>query len=371
MKRVATLLLAIAAGTFARSAHAQGPVPTAPQSTPQVPWANKFFLPDIAQNPTQVPPPMIAWDFKDVPHGTLCSHTFTITNIYDEPMQVVEVRKSCHCLDYVPMPQMLKPNETANFTVTMNTGKFVGHNAQTLYVTFGPKFISTAVIKLSATSKADVTLSPGAVAFGTVPLGTSRTEAVEVEYRGAKLRDANNKTIDWKIVGVLPNQAPVDVKINEVKPPGFSIGLISRPPKFRVDVTLKPTAPPGPIGEQVSLTTNDPNNPVVQVMLTGNVQAPIEVAPQIVRFDSVGIGQEATQRVIVRAGKPFRVIQVDGQDDRVSVELPPTTVPLPVNVLTIKFRPSETGPTSRVLRIHTDLDGKVIANLPVEGEGTK
>src|SRR5262249_12410496 len=149
-----------------------------------------------------------------------------------------------------------------------------------------------------------------------------------------------------------------------------SIRLIgAQSPKFRVDVTLKPDAPAGTISEQVSLTTNDPNNPVVQVMLTGTVQAPLEVSPNSVRFDAVPVGEVATQRVMVRASKPFRVLQVEGQDEAISVEMAPTTVPLPHHILTLKFRPTQTGSASRVLRIHTDLDGKVISNLPVEGEG--
>jgi len=390
MTRSAVLLLALSALSISRPALAQGTAPpapailtlptapppsttpaapSAPQPIPQIPWANKFFLPDIAQNPSQIPPAMIAWDFKDVPHGTLCSHTFTITNVYDEPMQIVEVRKSCHCLDYVPMPQLLRPNETGQFTVTMNTGKFVGHNAQTLYITFGPKYISTAVLKLSATSKADVTLSPGAIAFGTVSLGSTRSESVEIEYRGGKLKEGN-KTKEWKIQGVQATAAPLDVKVNEVKK-GLNLGLFGGPPKFRVDVMLKANAPPGPISEQISLTTNDSSNPVVQVMVTGTVQAPLEVSPASVHFDGIVANQVATQRVMVRAGKPFRILQVEGQDEVVSVDLPPIATPLPVHVLTVKFRPAQPGTVTRVLRLQTDLDGKVTVNLPVNGEGTK
>lgn len=346
----------------------QGQSPTLPAGgmPSPAPWANKFFLPDIAQNPTQAPPPMITKDFKEVPHGTLCSHTFTITNIYDEPMQIIEVRKSCHCLDYVPMPQMLKPNESASFTVTMDAGKFVGYNAQTLYVTFGPKYISTAVIRLSATSKADVTLNPGAVAFGTVALGSSVTRSVEVEYRGPRLRDSSNRSIDWKLTGVLPHTLPVDVAISDVKSSGLGLGLISRPPKYRVDVTLKPTALPGSLHDQIALTTNDPNNPLVQVTVTATVQAPLEIAPQSVRFDSVSRGEEASQRVIVRGGRPFRIISVDGQDESLQVEMPPISAPLPVHVLTIRYRPQAAGLLQRVLRIQTDLEGKISVNLPVE-----
>ena len=129
-----------------------------------------------------------------MPHGTLCTHTFTITNIYDVPMQITEVRKSCTCLDYVPLAKVLQPNETGELTVTMNSGKFVGTNSQTFYVTFGPKFVSTAVVRVSANSKTDVTVNPGAVIFGTVPQGTKSSQTVKLEYKG--------RNRDWKYSNV-------------------------------------------------------------------------------------------------------------------------------------------------------------------------
>ena len=84
------------------------------------------------------------------------------------------------------MTKALQPNETAEFTVTMNAGKFVGFNAQTFYVTFGPKYVSTAVIRVQATSRTDVSINPGGVAFGTVPLGTRPSQSVSIKYSGRR-----------------------------------------------------------------------------------------------------------------------------------------------------------------------------------------
>src|SRR5262245_8329556 len=204
-----------------------GPAQPAPPA-PAAPWANKFFLPDIATNREQVPPPVITHNFGEVPHGTLCVQKFTITNIYDVPMQVTEVRRSCTCLDHVPMTKTLQPNDTAEFVVTMDTGKFVGFNAQSLYVTFGPKFVSTAVIRLQATSRTEVSLSPGAVGFGSVPQGAQTSQSVSVKYSG--------RSRDWKLTEVMPVQGPLEVKLTEVSRGGPLRGGA----EYQVDVTLKP-----------------------------------------------------------------------------------------------------------------------------------
>src|SRR5262245_11643824 len=270
----AGLGLTLTVGANARPVTPSKPTPPAPAAQPAqaaAPWANKFFLPDIAANREQTPPPVVMHNFGEVPHGTVCSHTFTITNIYDVPMQITEVRKSCTCLDHVPMDKTLQPNETAEFTVTMNTGKFVGFNTQTFYVTFGPKYVSTAVIRVSATSRTDVSINPGGVAFGTVPLGTRPTQSVSVKYSG--------KARDWKLNEVAPVQGPFEVKVTETSRGGPFRGGV----EYQVEVTLKATATPGLVAEQVNIKTSDATHPVVQIAVTATIAAPLELAPNKVR----------------------------------------------------------------------------------------
>jgi hypothetical protein len=334
--------------------------PAAPAQPMQAaPWANKFFLPDIATNREQVAPAVITHNFGDVPHGTLCVHKFTITNIYDTPMQITEVRKSCSCLDYVPMTKVLQPNDTAELTVTMNAAKFVGQNAQTFYVTFGPKFVSVAVLRVSANSRTDVSVNPGAVSFGTVAQGTRMNQAVQVKYSG--------RSRDWKITEVVQGTYPFDVRLSEVS----RGGLVRGGAEYQVDVTLRANAAPGAISEQITLKTNDPTNPLIHIGVTGNIAAPLEVSPNKVRLEAKVGGEPVTQRILVRAAKPFKVIGVDGADNGITVDLPATAAALPVQVITVKFEPKQSGIVARQLRIRTDLDGNASALLPVEAEGTK
>jgi hypothetical protein len=327
--------------------------PTSPAAQP-APWANKFFLPDIAEKRDQAAPPVIAHNFGEVPHGTVCSHTFTVTNIYDTPIQIIEVRKSCTCLDFVPLSKMLQPNESGPFTVTMNAGKFVGANSQTFYVTFGPKFVSTAVVRLSAVSKTDVSVNPGAVAFGTVAPGAKAAQAVKVEYKG-RMRD-------WRITEAVTPHGPFDVQVRETDRGGPLRGGA----EYTVTVALKPTAPPGPLADTLTLKTNDPANPVIALAVSGAVAVPLEVSPARVRFDAVPVGQSATKRVLVRAARPFRILGVDGAAGDVTVELPTTATPLPLHTITVKYDPARPGPVALELRVRTDLDGGAAVTVPVE-----
>jgi len=330
-----------------------------PAAQQTAPWANKFFLPDISTNREQAAPAVITHNFGEVPHGTLCVHKFTITNIYDTPMQITEVRKSCSCLDYVPMTKILQANETAEFTVTMNTAKFVGNNAQTFHVTFGPKFVSTAVIRVSATSRTDVSINPGAVSFGTVPQGTRMSQAVQIKYSG--------RSRDWKITEVVQGSWPFEVRLSEVSRGGPLRGGA----EYQVEVTLNGSASPGAISEQITLKTNDPANPLIQIGVTGNVVAPLELAPNKVRLDAKVGGEPATQRVLIRAAKPFKVVNVDGGDKELTIELPATPAALPVQVITLKFEPKEVGAKRYQLRIRTSLTDDSSVIVPVDVEATK
>jgi hypothetical protein len=333
--------------------------PAQPSEQP-APWANKFFLPDVAQNPRQDPPPVVVKDFGTVPHGTLCVHRFTVTNIYDMPVQVIDIRRSCGCLEAYPPERILQPNEASDFVVTMDSAKFKGDNATTIYVTFrgvldGTERQSTAVLRIQANSRTDVQLNPGRVHFGTVAQGSKfAPQTVTVEYSGRQR--------DWKILGVVPPAGPIDVDVKQV-----GSGFLGT--KYQVAVALKPDAPAGPVAEVIGLRTNDPSAPVVQVNVTGTVQAPITLSTDAAKFGKVKVGQTATLRVIVRGtnGTPFVVQKVEEDADGVSVDTFPAASP--TQVVTVKFQPSKPGAVRKDVKLQTSLGGGVSATIHVEGEG--
>lgn len=330
---------------------------TAPTSPVNIaPWANKLFLPEIALHREQPPPPVVVHNFGEVPHGTLCVHRFTITNIYDVPLQITEVRKSCHCLDYVPMTKVLQPNETAEFIVMMNTAKFVGFNAQTLYVTVGPKYVSTAIIRLQATSRTDISLQPGTIQFGVISPGGRAVQRVNIKYTGRQR--------DWKLTEVVAPAPLLHATFNEVSRGGLLRGGV----EYQLDVILQAGQQSGPIQEMIYVKTNDPNQPMLRIAVSGTIAAVVECSPTQVQFDSVPIGQIASQRVLIRAARPFRILGVEGDGQGIHVELPPGRNALPVQFITVRFTPTQAGSVQRTLRLRIDLD-ETIVTIPVQAQG--
>ena len=296
------------------------------------PWANKFFQ-------AKDPPAILVHDFGTTPKGTLLTHKLTITNVYDVPMQIIDVRKSCSCLEAIPPNQVLQPHETAELVLTMNADKFTGANAQTFFVTFGPQYVSTAVIQLKATSRADVQMTPGQVNFGVVATGSRPSQTVSIRYQG--------KQKDWKVTGIAPTTGPYDVMLSEA---GNG--------EHRVTVTLKGDAA-GTLNDNLSLTTNDPSGPILQLGVAGVVQAAVSASPNKLRFEDVKVGSTTTQKVVVRATKPFRIQPIAEGADGLSVESFPAAGP--VQIITVKFAPTVAGAVKREIAIPTDLGTATIS----------
>ena len=96
MKRISLAVLSIALFPVLATAQEQG-------------WAAKFFPAGLTHN------------FGTIAYGSLQTHKFTITNIYNVPFQVTEARVSCGCVDAKRPAIIIPPRGTAELEVVMNT----------------------------------------------------------------------------------------------------------------------------------------------------------------------------------------------------------------------------------------------------------
>jgi len=307
------------------------------------PWAEKMF-----QGVT-------THDFGSVPRGTQLKYSFPVKNIWAVPMQITDVRVTCGCVKATPSARLLQPHESATLDIAMDGRRFTGPKSVTVYVTVGPEYISTAAIRVSAMARADVVLNPGEINFGVVSGGQTPTQIVDVEYAG---------NLDWQISEVVKNAAaPIDVKPQELyrqAPTGVQPGKVG----YRLTVVLKADAPPGVFKHELILKTNDPASPVLPVVVEGNVQASLTVAPGLVRLGTLKVGQEKSFKVTVRADRSFQIVGVDGQGDGITAVLP--TQPAQVHQLTLQCKPGQPGDLRKQLLIHTDMVPSASVAVTVE-----
>lgn len=322
MRRTLLALLLFTLGTTSASA--------------QQAWAEKMFKDGTSH------------DFGTVARGAQLYHRFTITNIYAVPMQILDIKSSCGCTTATPSTKLLQPREVGSIDVVMDGKKFTGHKAIRINVTVGPEYTSTAELKVTANSRADVVFNPGQVNFGVVSAGDTPTQAIEVEYAGVYA---------WKVEGVDVNGAPYDAALEEwYRKPG-QVG-------YRVRFTLKADAPPGALKHEVFLKTNEPSSKLVPLLVEANVQATLSVNP-----DTVLLMPTQSKKVVVRGAKAFRVLAVEGLDEGLVVTTPLPTEAKAVHLLEFRCDAAKPGTVRRNLLIKTDAQSQP-AKLTVETNGT-
>ncbi|MGL4552281.1 MAG: DUF1573 domain-containing protein [Gemmataceae bacterium] len=288
-------------------------------------WAEKMF------------PKGLTHDFGSQPRGAQTTHAFPITNPYAVPMEITEVKSGCGCVTASAAKRTLGPRETTVIEVRMDGTRYVGSKSVGVRVTVGPKFISSAELRVSAFGRTDVVFNPGQVAFGSVAAGETPTKTVDVEYAGP---------LDWRINEVLARDVPYTVEMREnFRRPG-QVG-------YRMTVTLKKDAPVGPLKHELTLRTNDPATPAVAVLVEGQVQSSLSVSPASLSLGVIRPSDALTRRVVVKGATPFTVTEVKA--DGVGVEL---VGPLPdkaasLQFLTLKVQADAAGPFRRQVTIRT------------------
>jgi hypothetical protein len=299
-------------------------------------WAEKMFKEGLSH------------DFGSVPRGAQLSHRFVITNLYAVRMEITSIQSGCGCVSAKAAKVSLEPRESTSIDVTMDARRFTGPKAVGITVTVGPDFISTAHLRVSANSRADIVFNPGQVSFGTVTRGQTASQVIDVEYAGV---------LDWQVTEASVKDLPVEVSLSELYRRPGQVG-------YRLRVALKADAPIGPLKGDLFLKTNDPTSPLLPVLVEGVVQSNLTVAPSTLSLGAVKIGETLTRRVVVRGNKPFRVMSVEGMGDGIKLDPPPSATPAPVQVVSLKCVFRKAGDFKHEVKIKTDLqDAPVVVTI--------
>jgi hypothetical protein len=309
---------------------------TVSTASAQSPWAEKMFKDGLNH------------DFGSVPRGAQLAYHFVITNIYAVRMEITSLKSGCGCVSAVAAKRVLEPRESTTIDVTMDARRFTGLKTVGITITVGPDFISSAQMRVSANSRADIVFNPGQVTFGTVTRGQAASQVIDVEYAGV---------LDWQVIEASAKDLPVEVSMSELYRRPGQVG-------YRVRVALKPDAPVGTIKGDLFLKTNDPASQLLPVLVEGVVQSNLTVSPPAISLGAVKIGETLRRRVVVRGNKPFVVRSVEGVGAGVQLDTPTSTTPAPVQVVSFKCVFDKPGEFKHEVKIRTDLqDAPVIVTI--------
>lgn len=238
-------------------------------------------------------------NFGVVAKGSDVSHRLKVTNIYEETVQIADVKTSCGCTAAKPSQTTLNSLETAYIEIVMDTKKFSRQKDSSLIITFSAPQYAEVRIPISAYIRTDVVMEPGSVNFGAVDQGTAATRTIEVSYAGRP---------DWKIVGI--ENLPETMKAELTETSRTAQGV-----NYSLKVHLDAKVSVGPFRGLINLVTDDANNPYVPLLVEGDVVPDIIVNPGVVSLGMLTPGQQKTMNVVVRGKKPFRIERVECESD--------------------------------------------------------
>jgi hypothetical protein len=280
----------------------------------------------------------VSRDFGSVPRGPTLSHSFRIVNKGDTPVTIASIRVSCGCVSATALKNTLRPGEETALVAQMDTSRFTGPKAVTIFVQFSQPHPEEGRLLVQANSRDDVMLAPDTLAFGRTRRGASPTGSVTVTFMGNP---------QAQVLDVRSESNYVQAAVKELRRQDTEVS-------YQLTARLRPDAPVGKWYTDVWLRTNLPAMPRVRVPLTVEIETALSVSPMTVLLGQVKTGGVAQRKVIVRGGEPFRITEVKGTDAQLAVR-DSTTESKRVHVLTVTFRPSQPGELKRNLRVVTDL----------------
>ncbi len=238
-------------------------------------------------------------NFGVVARGSDVQHRLKLTNIYEETVQIAEVKTSCGCSAAKPSQYTLKSLESAYIEIVMDTKKFSRQKDSSVIITFSAPQFAEIRIPISAYIRTDVVMEPGSASFGAVDQGTSATRVIDIAYAGRP---------DWKILDVQNLPDNLTAELQEVSRTAEGV-------RYSLKMTLSDKAALGAFRGQINLRTDDANNPQVPFLIEGSVVSDIVVNPEVVSLGMLAPGQQATKNVVIRGKKPFKIVKVECESD--------------------------------------------------------
>jgi hypothetical protein len=289
-------------------------------------------------------------DFGPVPRGAVVRHHFVMTNRYNEPVTILDVRASCGCTTGRALAQTIAPGQPGIIEAQMDTRNFVGLKATVLTVTVASASGKQAEARLDVRSMilSDIVLNPGTLDFGAVTRGQTPRLVLTIDRMGASSWRAEQMRATKRLGAV------VDAELREVSrsEQGVSYQLI---------VGLRPDAPAGPIREEIQIVTNDRESPVVPVLVTADIRGALTASPGLLTLPPSTSAEGVQGRYLIRGARPFAIRKIEGAGDGFAVAAAEPEGRKALHVVTLTFKPGESkakGDVRRTFRVQTDLAGE-------------
>jgi len=318
------------------------------------------FAEDAAPNLSLVEP---VKDFGTVAKGQILDWSFEIKNTGTSDLEIKSANPSCGCT-VAEFTKMIKPGEKGKVVAHVDTTNFSGPIAKSITIQSNDPDTPTAQVTIHATVKPYVEAFPAGFLRYTILQGEQQTQSVTLY---------SEDEAPFEVLGVESpgNWVKVDYKKIENAADRVDAGRKGQN-QYKVDVTIGPDAPVGPLIDKILFKTNSKFQPEYRLSLSGVIRPPYIVAPSIVNFGEVTSTSGAEKVVTIQSNNrkemdQFKVENVESDVEGVIAEAKATTQPGIFEVTVKIASTAKPGEFNGKLQIHTNDPVKPTTEVAIRG----
>ncbi len=243
-------------------------------------------------------------DFGAVAKASNQVHIFEFVNSLDTTLYLTGVRTSCGCTKARILTNEVKPGETAKIEARFDTVAFSGARSATLSVGVSKRepYSEYSEVRFSVKGliRTDVVFEPGTIDFGAVAKGTPAERSLLVKYAGRH---------DWRVESAVCSNPNIVVDVKE------SMRDRSRSrTDYLLTLELSGSAPNGRFNDILTVKTNDLNNAILTVPVTGSIESPITASD--INLGMIEKGKSHEKKLIISGKEPFEIQEIISENSR-------------------------------------------------------
>jgi hypothetical protein len=246
---------------------------TAPPAT--APTAASPTAPALPLTRPRIEAEKLEQDAGRVRKGKRVELEFVLANRGDAPLQIKDVQPSCGCT-VASFDKQIAPGATGGIRASLDTTSFDGPIAKHLTVLSNDPDTPRLVLTIRADVQAFLRASPSYVRI-------LQVQSQEPEKAGINLWATDGRALEIRKV-----ETPFDWVVASVRrPTDAERDADASDNQWRLEVSVTDAAPLGPLRDKIRIETDHPDEPVLEIPLSGNVRRVLHLQPGEVDFGKV------------------------------------------------------------------------------------
>ena len=294
-------------------------------------------------------------DLGSVEEGSQTDRVLMFRNAGEQELIISQVRPSCTCLEVESLSERVAPGGQGRIVLSFDATGLRGGQMYHLFVESNDPVSPLAVVEVVALVR------PSSLLVSTRRIHFGEVDARSGASRELYVKDPGDESLE--IVDVVTESPNLGVVLGGK--------AVSRPeveePVFPVQVTLEPGLPVGPFEGAITIVSNHPKEPRLEIPVVATVKGDIEVSSEALFLGFAQEGQILSKPVTLRACSPraFAIESVCTSPDLFSVEISPKAGGREY-VATVSLK--ETAPAGLIkgeVEFHTDSPLQPTVTVPV------